>query len=364
MPKPAATLYEVLGVKPDAKHHEIGIAFNRAMSARRREDAVPDPRGEVELRKAFEVLSDLDRRDEYDRSLAVKRLKPAFGVGQGLIALAAAGAIGAAIWWFTIKRPADLAAKPVGRAPQEIAAEATSAVARLSSVDMSGTVKPLGLAFAIDEGVMVTACHGIAPNALLTVNMNPKEVPARITMTDEALGLCKLHVSTAGVSPLKISGTEARAGDVVYGTSVNAVGEVVLKEGKVKRVAPATSGKVVESTLAPALGGAPLLDAYGRVIAVTTLGPGEGRHVLLPASWRDAPPPPSSPASGAPTPMPSDDAPSVPGAPSPYDRGVDPTAPRPPPSIPNGPGSMTPERVEKLHKAFRPPPNIPADQDP
>ena len=27
-------------------------------------------------------------------------------------------------------------------------------------------------------------------------------------------------------------------------------------------------------------------------------------------------------------------------------------------------GSLNAERVEKLHKAFRPPPNFPADQDP
>jgi hypothetical protein len=141
------------------------------------------------------------------------------------------------------------------------------------------------------------------------------------------------------------------------------VGEVVLKEGKVKRVAPAPSGRIVESTLTPAVGGAPLLDAFGRVVAVATTGGGEPRHVLLPASWRDAPPPPSRGVTSAPSAAPAPS--SEPGAePSPYDRAVDPTAPRPPPSMPNGPGSMTPERVEKLHKAFRPPPNIPADKDP
>ena len=37
---------------------------------------------------------------------------------------------------------------------------------------------------------------------------------------------------------------------------------------------------------------------------------------------------------------------------------------KPAPAMPNAPGSLTPERVEKLHKAFRPPLNIPADQDP
>src|SRR5438132_896189 len=110
MPKPDRTLYEILGVKPDAKHHEIGIAFSRRMS---------------------------------------------------------------------------------------------------------GDSKPVGIAFAIDNGVMVTSCHGIAPGALLTVKINPRILPARVSMTDEGLGLCKLDVSTAGTTPLAISGTEARAGDTV-----------------------------------------------------------------------------------------------------------------------------------------------------
>jgi len=364
MPKPDQTLYDVLGVKPDAKHHEIGIAFNRRMSERKREDAPPDPKGEVALREAFAVLSDLDRRAAYDRTLVTAKLKPAFGPVQGALAVVVIAAIGAGIWWFTVKKPADEASKPVGRAPAEIAAAATPAVGRLDSTTMSGDSKQVGIAFAIDNGVMVTSCHGIAPGALLTVKINPRTIPARVSMTDEGLGLCKLDVSTAGTTPLSISGTEARAGDTVYATSLNAVGEVVLKEGKVKRVAPAPSGKLVESTLTPAIGGAPLLDSYGRVVAVAALGGGEPRHVLLPASWRDAPQAPpravTSPPSGAPSSQPAE-----PGeAPSPYDRAVDPTAPRPPPTMPNAPGSMTPERVEKLHKAFRPPPNIPADKDP
>ena len=73
------TLYEVLGVKPNAKHNDIGLAYNRLMRAAKREDAVPDLKYETRLREAFEVLSDLDRRERYDRELAAARLKPTFG---------------------------------------------------------------------------------------------------------------------------------------------------------------------------------------------------------------------------------------------------------------------------------------------
>ena len=315
MAKNKPTHYEVLGVKPGAKHNDIGLAYNRLMAARRKENAPPDLKGESAAREAFEVLSDLDRRAAYDRQLAGARLKPAFGARQGAFAAAVVLLAAGGIYYFTLKRPAQEAAQPQGRPPAEIAAAATSAVGRLHSTDMSGQTKPVGLAFAIGAGVMVASCEGIVPNAQLVVNLNPRMAPARVTMTDEALGLCKLEVDGAGSLPLSISSVEARAGDTVYATSVNAVGEVVLKEGKVKRVAPAARGKVVEITVAdnPAGAGAPLLDVHGRVVAVATQAEGQARHVVIPAAWTDAPRPAGAPAAPS-TPPPAAEGASTPPA--------------------------------------------------
>jgi curved DNA-binding protein CbpA len=77
------THYEVLGLKPGAKHTEVGIAYNCRLAAGRREDAPPDKNGEAVLKEAFEVLSDLDRRAEYDRELLAEKLKPTFSMKQG-----------------------------------------------------------------------------------------------------------------------------------------------------------------------------------------------------------------------------------------------------------------------------------------
>lgn len=355
MPNPQPTLYAVLGVKPSARHHEIGLAYNRLVAARHREDAPPDRKADARLREAFEVLSDLDRRATYDKQLAAARLKPAFGAGQATLAAVVVVALAGTLYYFTIKRPADAAARVVGRTPAEIAAAATSAVGRLFATDMSGQSRPMGLAFAIEPGVMVASCDSVTPNSQLAVNLNSRQVPARVTMTDESLGLCKLEVDGAGTWPLSVSSAEARVGDVVYGASMNAVGEVVLKEGRVQRVVPAVRGKNIESTVPanPEAAGAPLLDVYGRVIAVATRTDGTQRHVVIPAGWTDAPrptgaPAPSAPASAAPVAAPDAAAPAV----------------QPAPAMPNAPGSFTPERAERLQKAFRPPPNIPADQDP
>ena len=56
------TLYEVLGVSPNAKNTDIGLAYNRFRAAMQKEDAAPDPRGAAMAKVAFETLSDPERR--------------------------------------------------------------------------------------------------------------------------------------------------------------------------------------------------------------------------------------------------------------------------------------------------------------
>ena len=329
--------YEILGVKQSAKHNDIHLAYNRLVAARKRESAAPDLKQDTMIREAFAVLSDLDRRAAYDAELARARLKPAFGAKQGAFAAVAIAAIAGAVWYFAVRKPAQEAAQVVGKTPEEIVAAATPAIGRLSSMEMSGVTTPLGVAFAVDSGVMVASCHGIPPNAQLAVNFNPRVVPARVTLVDEERGLCKLEVEGAGSWPLSISGAEARPGDRVYATTLNAVGQVMLTQATVKSLPSGAQGKIVDSTLPAAtfLPGAPMLDAYGRVVAVATEKAGEKRYVVIPASWTQM---------------------TLPATPSAVPTGTPNTEPRPAPSMPNAPGSFTPERVEKLDKAFRPPP--------
>jgi len=360
MSKRNPTYYELLGVKPNAKLNDIHLAYNRAVRATKRDDTMPDLKYETKLNEAFAVLSDLDQRDAYDKKLAGDRLKPSFGAKGAAIAAVFVAALGGGIYYYTLRKPADEAARQPGKSKEEIAAAATTAMGRLQAMDMGGQVKNAGLAFAIDSGVMVASCEHIAPNTQLTVNMTPRMVPARLTMTDEALGLCKLEVDGAGSWPLSVSSVEAKARDVIYGTSVNAVGEVVLTEGRVKRVATGERGnRIIEATIAAdkAPDGSPLLDIYGRVVAVAAHSAGQDRHVLLPHAWTNPPKPVATvPAPAATTATPE----AQPLGPA----GNLPEGLKPAPSMPNGPGSMTPDRIDRLHKAFRPPPNIPADQDP
>jgi len=135
---------------------------------------------------------------------------------------------------------------------------------------------------------------------------------------------------------------------------------VSLKEARVKAVMPGKGGKQIDTTIPPAISGAPLLDLQGRVVAMAS----QSRHVVIPVRWTEPPPVDTSPsqAPSAPSePSPASE-PAAGAAPSPYDRGgVDPTATKR--TLPaNSPISQ--EHAERLHKQYRPERKIPADQDP
>jgi S1-C subfamily serine protease len=357
MAKPKPNYYEILGLKPDAKHTDVGIAFSRKLAAMRREDAPPDARGEDTLRQAFAVLGDLDQRSEYDRSLVAERLKPAFTAKQGITAVVFVGVVVSAITWYLLKRNAENVAQVQGLSPEMIAAQTTAAVGRLTSTDMGGQSKPIGLAFAIDAGVMVASCEGIVPNAQLTVNMNPRVVPARVTMTDEGRGLCKLEVEGAGSWPIPVAASDARAGDIVYATSVNAVGEVVLKEGRVKSVLRNGPVATLDATVGPSTSGAPLLDRQGRVVGVVTVASGTRQHMVLPRTWTEAPKnetpyvrdtSANTPESALPPRVEEDNAGQL------SKDGVV-------LSRTGKPLPVTQQQADRLNKAFRPPPNVPKE---
>jgi hypothetical protein len=356
------TYYEVLGLKPNAKHTEVGIAYNRLVSALRREDAVPNPKAEAKLREAFEVLSDLDRRDAYDRQLRAARIKPAFGRNHAAMAALVVVAAGAGLYWYLRPHLApesiDVPAAP-GKPFQEVLNAAIPAVGRLQTIDMSGQAQPSGIAFTVEEGVAVTSCQGLSPTAQLNVNLAPRVIPARVTLSDESLGLCKLEVIGAGSWPLSVSTVPAKQGDRVYATQLTAKGEVVLREAKVKSVKPDGKAAVVDVSmpLLPQHGGAPLLDIYGRVVAVANMPPGgKGYYVAIPPMWGETVKLPTGPKpyQGGDEPKPEDAGKGGPVD----DLGVPLETRKKQEELAN---KIDPERRKRLEKAFRPPPSVPSD---
>ena len=352
------THYEVLGLESSAKHTEVGLAFNRKMAAQRREDAVPDLKGVTRLKEAFEVLSDIERRAAYDAQLRAAMIKPAFRKGQGLVAVGFLVLVGAGLYWHL--RPGEAAAAP-GRAYEELLGKAIPAVARLKAMDMSGQVRPAGLAFAVDEGTFVTACANLSPNAQLTIELAPRTIPARVTMTDPDLGLCKLEVASAGSWPLAVSDAPPKAGDRAYAAQLDAKGEVGLREVQVKNLKANERGTVVLTNVAPVLAGTPLIDVHGRVVAVAKVSPdGQAAYVPIPKSWGEAPPKAEKPVPYERDTPPEPTAAQAQAASRVESGLVDPAIADLQPRA-RMPSHVTPEQKARLEKAFRPPPNVPDD---
>jgi hypothetical protein len=280
------TLYEILGITRNAKPHEVERAYRRLRGRMQQEAVAPDARETALVQKAHEVLSDPVRRDAYDESLAtpasvLKRARASRRtrayVGGGT--LAAVLAVGGA--YCTWRSTVEVAPR---RDPAEIAQAASLAVGRVQAVDVGGGVKPLGLAFAVEQGMLATSCQGLTPTTQLVVSFAQRKVPARVATIYGRDGVCRLAVDGMGSWPLSITSRIPRIGAVVYGTQVAASGQVTLVPVNVRHVigeqgiTTITVGGPVEA-LPP---GGPLLDAQGQVLGV---GEGAGRFRPVPREW-------------------------------------------------------------------------------
>ncbi len=73
------TLYDVLELRRSAKDEEILRAYQRLKAEMAKGISTPDPQRVALLHEAYEVLSDPERRAEYDRSLRDLRF---FGIAR------------------------------------------------------------------------------------------------------------------------------------------------------------------------------------------------------------------------------------------------------------------------------------------
>lgn len=352
--KQQPNLYEVLGVPRDAKNIDIGRAYNRYKANLAKDTTMPDHRRAGRMEEAFATLSDEQKRAAYDATLNVTNRKRESVRGIVFAAVIVIGFLGVVGGYFAMQK--DARQPPPGTlSPEEVLATASGAVGRLQSVDMSGKTTPLALAFAAGEGTMLTSCQGITPGAQLMVNVASRSIPARVAAADDALGVCKLSISGGSIRTLTLTTIEPKVGDRVYVAKLGATGQVALADGRVSHVVDEKGARLVEPTMRanPDGIGAPLLDGFGRVVAVAALSRDDGRvrHVALPAAWiteiNEPPKERKTQASGDSEPAPKvSDAPPVPKV------GDAPAVPKV--DLPAG-------RKEKLEKAFRPPPQVPDD---
>ena len=169
---------------------------------------------------------------------------------------------------------------------------AAFSVGYVQAIGLSGHGTTVGLAVAIDDGVMVTTCHGLTAGAQLVVGLTGRIAPARVAMADEEHDLCKLSVEGAGSRPLALLAEAPRAGEALHAVTFGKDGQVA-RPAKVKSILATPKGNVIEIDVpvpASASGG-PVLDTAGRLVGIMTSSHalGEGRNIALPASWLNNP---------------------------------------------------------------------------
>jgi hypothetical protein len=280
------TLYDVLGIYRSATAKDIERAYQRLKAAAEK-DASP-PEQMALLRQAHEVLSDPQKRAQYDASLRSDEfLRPerpqrdGTGVKWGLVGgIAAVVLVGLGF----LMRPGGDADK----IPAEIVAAAAPSVGRLHIIDIQGKASPFDNAFSIDKGVMLTTCKGFRANTQAVVKFGQRAAPANVTRSDPKRNLCRLAVVGAGSWPLGVNTTPPESGDKAYAVSTSAGGETLLVQVKVRGLLPGEGGSPIElaDAVDPSQAGGPLLDTKGRVIGVmATEHAFPGKNVALPAAW-------------------------------------------------------------------------------
>ena len=132
MSSPFPTHYETLGVSPRAKNTDITRAYQNLQRANQRDDAPPDLKRDTRIREAYETLSDLDRREAYDRTLVVEKTQ----TGARLVGASVVGAlvVTAAVVLYQNRTvdPSPVAAKPL----RELGADAARSVGRVRSIEV------------------------------------------------------------------------------------------------------------------------------------------------------------------------------------------------------------------------------------
>ena len=341
--------YQILRVSRDARPEEIERAYRRIKHELNKETTPPDPRLRVMLEHAHDVLMDPVRREAYDREWDAPKaqIRRARRSPVAIVAtLVAVASVGVAIW-FATREPAQAA--HVARPRQEVQDAVSMAVGRVTRIDMSGAEAPLGVAFSIAEGTLVTSCDGLSPDAEVTVHFGKRAAPVRVTAHDDATGLCKLTGATVGSWPLPLSHPEPSTGPLAYVTAVGSNNEPRLRDTAFKAPVQAGAVRAFEAKSPPEGRdlGAPLLDAEGRVVGAASRLGNAIVYAPVPASYLPEVLPVAKP----------------PPEPEPEPEQEPPPSGEPVGNMPRsvaGP-NISPERRKRLEKAFRPPPTVPKD---
>jgi S1-C subfamily serine protease len=328
------TLYEVLGVGPEASAEEIAAAYRKRLTEL---EATPsqDQSAMALARDAHDILSDTYLRTNYDASLVRPAAPPPpeeqkqaedarLTSGRRKLALGVIGVLLVCIAWFVLHRPTPRLAKaPAQMSPAQIAPaqppaqptateteanesaaddqtlrsakdvfnQVSSSVVRVSVMDASGSKQIDSLSgVVVAPGAVLTNCHAAVRGTTLSVKVGNEWRPATVQIADEQLNLCRLSVPGLDAPQATLGSVwSLRAGQRVLAVGAPLAGEASMRDGIVTALAQVDHGTVIQTNAPITAGwsGGGLFDFSGRLVGIVTFHHpyGASLNVALPIDW-------------------------------------------------------------------------------
>jgi len=276
------TLYEVLGVKRNAKASEIGLAYQRLRAAMQEEASAPDMRRAAMAKVAYETLSNAERRAEYDATLEGERVPETVRKRPGKAMVLAAivlVALAVAAGWFLLRPSARTVPGETALAPREVVQAVAAHVARVEGALMSGEVRDLGMAVDVGDNEMVAPCRGIAAGMTLTVKQDKFSAPAEVTRSHPDLDICTLGVKAARAG-IKMRPGVPGAQEKLQAVLIAAGGQAEARQVTVGRKAKDAKGALEVTAAATLPAGTPIFDAQARLVAIVAGAPAPGGGIV------------------------------------------------------------------------------------
>ncbi len=285
MAAPRESLYDALGVSPDARPIDIVRAYEQLVAEFRKDTTPPDPRREARIREAYNVLSDAQRRAEYDRLLQAPPPPPAFDRRKAWVlgGIAAAIVVAAGYFAFGRSRGAREARAQRGGDPGRPRALPRAACRASTSRERP---RPRASPSRSRTGSWRPRARGSLPARRSWSRSARVRCPPGSRRPTRRSGCASSRSTAREAGPCPRAARSRSPGTRSTRRASASAGEVVLVEGKVKRVFAEAQARFVEAAVpvAAGMGGRPLLDLQGRVVAVATASQpgGDARHVAIP----------------------------------------------------------------------------------
>lgn len=316
------TLYDILGVPPDASDEQIELAHQARLAAA---ETDPDSNRRGLVNEAHCVLSNARQRAAYDASLTrlatvgdasrsagdlatgsrsrawIAWLSIGLGLALGLYAWQAARKIQAtrvAHAELAIAKsgqqsaaPADAApTSPADQSPEDLYARLSGSVALVVVADGNGNPLRSGSGVVIDAGALITNCHVIKGSSQIKVKVAGKVYDASPYTTDEVFDLCRLNVTGLSAAPVSMGKVSAlRTGQKVYAIGAPHGLELTISDGIVSSLRETPTGTYIQTTapISPGSSGGGLFTATGQLVGVVTFQHrlGQNLNFAVPADW-------------------------------------------------------------------------------